>query len=249
MVQTCLTVSVGAGTSPQPPRPPSLSPGQFGRWWVDKRGSLRHSVVLNRRPRKEPAMPTRLRLLHDLDAPRWARCCPRVRATRRSAPLALFALGLLWAGSAALPRAMAASAAGGGRRRQHRAAAAPLAGQPGRRRRRGLWRGLLPGLLASRAGQGVLLVLDPTPQNGAASPCWRWGWSAASGCCRWPGGSCPSRSAWPQPQIAPLRAMFAEVAAALPPDCAVTVVGDRGLPSARTSSTPAAPSDGRRSSA
>ena len=42
----------------------------------------------------------------------------------------------------------------------------------------------------------------------------------------------PQQTRWPQLQITYLRAMFAEVAAALPPGCPVTVIGDRALPSA-----------------
>ncbi|MGH2561960.1 MAG: transposase [Thermomicrobiales bacterium] len=42
----------------------------------------------------------------------------------------------------------------------------------------------------------------------------------------------PQQTAWPQPQIVHLQAMFTEGAAALPPGCTVTVMGDRGLPRA-----------------
>lgn len=172
-------------------------------------------------------MPTRLRLLHD-----WTRqvgaLLPGARATR-GRTLALLALGLLWAGSVALPRVAAAlpvaAADASTERRLRRWLANPAVIVAE------LWRGLLPGLLASRARQEVLLVLDPTPQNG------RFTVLALGLVCRkrvlpvaW--RVVPQQERWPQPQIALLRAMFAEVAAALPPGCAVTVVGDRGLPSA-----------------
>src|SRR5687768_17523899 len=107
-------------------------------------------------------MPTRPRLLHD-----WTRqvgaLLPGVRATR-ARTLALLALGLLWAGSAALPRVAAAlpvaAADASTERRLRRWLANPAVVVAE------VWRGVLPALLASRAGQEVLLVLDPTPQNG-----------------------------------------------------------------------------------
>src|SRR5829696_48532 len=107
-------------------------------------------------------MPTRLRLLHD-----WTRqvgaLLPGARATR-GRTLALLALGLLWAGSVALPRVAAAlpvaAADASTERRLRRWLANPAVIVAE------LWRGLLPGLLASRARQEVLLVLGPTPQNG-----------------------------------------------------------------------------------
>jgi hypothetical protein len=95
----------------------------------------------------------------------------------------------------------------------------------------GLWRRLLPTLLASRAGQELLLVLDPTPHNDEATVvmlglvCRRRvlpvAWRVV-----------PQQTRWPERQIDLVRQLFAEVAAALPPGCTVTVGGDRGLPSA-----------------
>jgi hypothetical protein len=89
----------------------------------------------------------------------------------------------------------------------------------------------LPPLLASRAGQDLLLVLDPTPHAGTAivlelglicrtrtlPVAWR---------------VLPQHVSWPAPQWAYVQAMLADVAAALPPGCTVTIIGDRGLPSA-----------------
>jgi hypothetical protein len=165
-------------------------------------------------------MPTRPRLLHD-----WTRqvgaLLPGVRATR-ARTLALLALGLLWAGSAALPRVAAAlpvaAADASTERRLRRWLANPAVVVAE------VWRGVLPALLASRAGQEVLLVLDPTPQNG------RFTVLVLGVVCR--KRVLPQQERWPRPQIAYVRDLFAEVAAALPPGCAVTVVGDRALPSA-----------------
>lgn len=172
-------------------------------------------------------MPPRVRLLHE-----WTRqmiaLLPGVRVTQVR-PLALFVLGIVWAGrvnlravAATLPLAAADASID---RRLHRW----LANE--RVRVDVLWRQVLPWLLASRAGQPLLLVLDPTPHNGGATilmlglVCRRRvvpvAWRVL-----------PQQTAWPQPQIAYLQAMFAEVAAALPPGCTVTVIGDRGLPSA-----------------
>jgi hypothetical protein len=172
-------------------------------------------------------MPPRLELLHD-----WTEQLTRVLARERVTqvrPLALFALGMIWSGRVAL-RAVAAAlplpvADASSERRLHRWL------RNGRVRVDRLWGGLLPSLLASRAGQEVLLVLDPTPHNGDATilvlglVCRRRTLPVA-----W--RVLPQQTPWPQPQIGVLRAMCAEVAAALPPGCAVTVMGDRALPSA-----------------
>jgi hypothetical protein len=153
---------------------------------------------------------------------------PAVRVTEVR-PLALFVRGMLWAGRVSL-RAVAvtrplAVADASIERRLHRwlRNAHVDVGT--------LWRGLLPALLASRAGQPLLLVLEPTPHNGAATILCR-----GLGCRRrilpvaW--RVVVQKRPWPQPQITYLRAMIAEVAAALPPDCPVTLIGDRAVPSA-----------------
>lgn len=169
-------------------------------------------------------MQTRIRLLHD-----WTRqvraLLPGVRASR-TAVLAVFALGMLWAGSVTLLRV---------------AAVLPLAAtdpSTERRLRRWLanpavvvaelWRPLLPALLANKAEQEIVLVFDPTPQNGTAAVlvlgivdhrrvlplAWR---------------VLPQQAAWPDRQIVYLRAMATEVAEALPPGCVPTLVADRGI--------------------
>lgn len=172
-------------------------------------------------------MPPRVRLLHEW-TDQMVALLPEVRVTQ-ARPLALFVLGMVWAGRVN-PRAVAATL--------------PLAvadASVDQRLRRWLvnervrvdvlWRRLLPWLLASRAGQPLLLVLDPPPHNGDATilmlglVCRRRvvpvAWRVL-----------PQQTHWPQAQITYLQAMFAEVAAALPPGCTVTVIGDRGLPSA-----------------
>lgn len=171
-------------------------------------------------------MSPRCRLLHTWSAD-LLQLLPAVRVTQVR-PLALFVLGMLWAGrvslrsvAAALPLAVADASI---ERRLHRwlrnerVQVGPL------------WRGRLPALLASRAGQPILLVLDPTPHNGDATilllglVCRRRilpvAWRVVV-----------QKSRWPQPQISYLRAMIAEVAAALAPACPVTLIGDRALPS------------------
>lgn len=172
-------------------------------------------------------MPPRVRLLHEWTA-QLSALVAGVRVTQVR-PLALFVVGVVWAGRVSL-RAVAA--------------ALPLAAADASTEQRlrrwlvnprvsvaALWQGLLPALLAGRAGQELLLVLDPTPHNGEATIL-----SLGLVCRRrvlpvaW--RVLPQQSPWPQAQITYLRAMFAEVAAALPPGCTVTVIGDRGLPSA-----------------
>ena len=172
-------------------------------------------------------MPPRARLLHEWTAQMIA-LLPGVRVTQVR-PLALFVLGMVWAGrvhlravAATLPLAVADASIDQRLRRW-------LANE--RVRVDLLWRLVLPRLLASRAGQPLLLVLDPTPHNGDATiltlglVCRRRVLPVA-----W--RVLPQQARWPQPQLAYLRAMFAEGAAAVPPGCTVTVIGDRALPSA-----------------
>jgi len=172
-------------------------------------------------------MPPRVRLLQGWTGQLIA-LLPEVRVTQVR-PLALFVVGMVWAGrvnvravAAALPLAVADASIDQRLRRW-------LVNE--RVRVDVLWRALLPRLLASRADQDVLVVLDPTPHNGEATilmlslVCRRRTLPVA-----W--RVLPQQTAWPRPQIDELRELFAEVAAALPANCAVTVMGDRGLPSA-----------------
>lgn len=169
-------------------------------------------------------MQTRLRLLHSWQD-QLRTLLPAVRATR-TANLALFALGLLWAGTASVP-AVAATlplpAHDASLERRLRRWLANRAVRVGE-----LWTPLLPALLAGKAGQDLRLVFDPTPQNGDASIlvlglvlhkrvlplAWR---------------VLPQQEAWPERQASLLRAMVAEVVAALPPGCTVTLLADRGI--------------------
>jgi Transposase DDE domain len=169
-------------------------------------------------------MQTRLRLWHTWQT-QIRTLLPTVRATR-AANLALLALGLLWAGTTSLPVIAAAlplpavDASLERRLRRWLANTAVVV--------RALWTPLLPPLLAGKAGQEVVLVFDPTPQNGDAAIlvlgivhhkrvlplAWR---------------VLPQQTAWAEPQIVSLRAMGEEVAAALPADCTVTLLADRGI--------------------
>lgn len=172
-------------------------------------------------------MPPRARLLHEW-TDQMTHLLSDVRVTQVR-PLTLFVLGMSWTGRVSL-RSVAATL--------------PLTATDAsieQRLRRwlrnervevgGIWRRLLPSLLASRRDQELLLVLDPTPHNGDATilmlglVCHRrilpLAWRVV-----------PQQTRWPQPQIAYLRELLAEAAAALPPGCTVTVIGDRGLPSA-----------------
>jgi hypothetical protein len=163
-------------------------------------------------------------LLHEWTA-RLGAQLPGVRLSRVRG-LALLALGLLRAEAVALPRV---------------AAALPLAARRASTEKRlrrwlgnggvapaALWPRLLPGLLADLAGREVVLVFDPTPHRDrctllvlglvrgkrALPVAWR---------------VVPQQAPWPAPMAPLLAAMFAEVAAALPPGAAVTVLADRGL--------------------
>lgn len=171
-------------------------------------------------------MSPRARLLHTWSTELVA-LLPHIRVTQVR-PLALFVLGMLWAGRVSL-RTIAASlplpvADASSERRFARWLANPRVSVAT------VWAAILPHLVASRAGQPLLLVLDPTPHNGTATilclglVCRRrilpLAWRVV-----------PQQSSWPAPQIALFRALIAEVAAALPPACAVTLLGDRGLPS------------------
>jgi hypothetical protein len=154
---------------------------------------------------------------------------PAVRATGTT-PLALLVLGLLWAGSVSLPRIAAtlplAACAPSRERRLRRWLANPeVAVVP-------LWRHLLPGLLADRAGQALVFVFDPTPVATRATiltlglvvrhrvlpVAWR---------------VVPQQDQpWPERQATYVRQMLKEVAAALPAGATATLLADRGVTSA-----------------
>jgi len=153
---------------------------------------------------------------------------PTVRATRRRV-LLLLVLGLLWAGTVRLPEVAAAWP-----RERERAT------NPSRERRlrrwlrnrdidaRAIWAALLPSLLAAKAGQDLVLVFDPTPQNGTASVL-VIGLVARGRVLPLAWRVAPGQAAWAAPMIVQVRAMVDEIRAALPPGCRVTLVVDRGL--------------------
>jgi hypothetical protein len=166
----------------------------------------------------------RLRLLHAWMAQVDA-LLPEVRVTRCRV-LALFALGMLWAETVRLHRV---------------AAAVPLAVRvpsTERRLRRflanpavtvaTLWHPLLPHLLRRWAGQQVVLVFDPTPYRADWTVLWvgivvhrrvlPLSWHIV-----------PQQQSWPATLTTLLPALLAPIAAALPPGCTVTLLGDRGV--------------------
>lgn len=169
-------------------------------------------------------MSTRRSVLHDVTRQMGA-LLPDLRVTR-SRTLAWFMLGLLWAGTVSLT-AVAAHVPGSAR----------TASTEQRLRRwltnpavvvETMWSGLLPALLASRAGHEVIMVIDPTPaadrfpivqlgivcRHRVLPVAWR---------------VMPLHERWSTPQHQIIRELIAQVAAALPKDCSVTVVADRGL--------------------
>ena len=173
-------------------------------------------------------MSSRLQLWHT-----WQRqlrtLVPDVRATRVT-NLALLTLGLLWAGTVSLPAIAAvlplpAADASLERRLRRWLANATVEVSA-------LWTPLVPRLLAGTAGQELVLVFDPTPQNDRMAILVRGlvqhrrvlpvAWRVV-----------PQKDQpWPRRQNAYLRDMMAEVADALPAGCTVTLLGDRGITSA-----------------
>ena len=150
---------------------------------------------------------------------------PTVRVTRVRV-LTLFVRGVLGAGSVTLLEVAAtlplAAAAASTARRWRRGLANPAVMVAER------WRPLLPRLLAATAGQAVGLVFDPPPHRD-------WGTILGLGVVdhrrilplAW--RVVPQQEPGPTPQIVPRRDMCAEVAAALPPGCPVTLLADRGV--------------------
>lgn len=169
-------------------------------------------------------MSARLRLLHA-----WMRqvegLLPGERVTRCRV-LALFSLGMIWAGAGAVHRV---------------AAALPLAARvPSTERRlrrflanpavtvEALWQPLLPIVLARWAGREATLVFDPTPHGGDWTVLWvgvvvhrrvlPLAWRLV-----------PQQEPWPETLAPLLAALLAPIAAALPAGCRVTLLGDRGV--------------------
>lgn len=168
-------------------------------------------------------MPSRPRLLHSF-TDQLAQLLPQERITRVR-PLALLVLGLLWAGTVSLPRIAATlplpATDPSIERRVRRWLANPAV------RVKSWWRTVLPSLLAGLAGREVTLIFDPTAYDDRGTVLvlglvdrhrvlpvsWR----------------VMPATAWPVSQHRALAGMVAEVAAALPPACTVTLLTDRGL--------------------
>jgi hypothetical protein len=150
---------------------------------------------------------------------------PAERVTRVRV-LAVFALGMVWAGTvrvhqvaAALPLGVRVSSS---ERRLRRFLANPAV------RVATLWQPLLPSLLARWADQPVLLVFDPTPYRAEWTVLWvgivvhrrvlPLTWHLV-----------PQQQPWPADLKALLPQLLDPIAAALPPGCQVTLLGDRGV--------------------
>lgn len=169
-------------------------------------------------------MSSRLSICHAVTA-QLGVLLPTVRVTQ-SRGLGLLVVGLLWAGQVSLTaiavqlpgRVQTASIEQRLRRwLQNRAVVVDA-----------IWAQLLPPLLASRAGQEVIVVLDPTPatrhfvivqlgivcRHRVLPIAWR---------------VLPQQEPWPVGQHQVIRALVQQAAAAFPPDCSVTLVADRGL--------------------
>ena len=169
-------------------------------------------------------MSRRVRVLHEWTA-QLQTLLPGERITRVRG-LALFAVGMIWAGTV---------------RVNHTAAALPLGvrlSSTERRLRRflanrfvsvaTLWTPLLPALLRSWAGQAVTLVFDPTPLGRDWTVLWvgivvhrrvlPLAWTLV-----------PQQMSWPEKLAGLLPPLLHAIAAALPPGCQVTLLGDRGV--------------------
>ncbi len=169
-------------------------------------------------------MSARLGLLHEWMAQVEA-LLPGVRVTRVRV-LALFALGMTWAGTvrvnqvaAALPLLVRVPST---ERRLRRFLANPAVTVET------LWQPLLPPLLARWAGQEVILVFDPTPYRDTWTVLWvgivvqrrllPLSWCVV-----------PQQAPWPDTLAGLLPGLLDPILASLPSGCRVTLLGDRGV--------------------
>lgn len=170
-------------------------------------------------------MQTRLKMLHDWNH-QLRRLLPGVRSTRVDV-LALFALGVLWAGSVTLLRV---------------ASRLPLAAtdmSTERRLRRwlanggvdaaALWRPIAAALLAGVRGE-VVLALDPTP-HGPRRTVIVLGIVAHRRVLPLAWRVVPGQASWDRPQIEYFGELCRAVAGYLSAECVVTLVADKGLTS------------------
>lgn len=169
-------------------------------------------------------MSSRLEVLHE-----WMRqveaLLPEARVTRCRV-LALFAVGMVWAGTVRVNQVAAALPLGvrvpSTERRLRRFLANPHVTVDT------LWQPLLPILLRRWAGHAVVLVFDPTPYRANWTVLWvgivvhrrvlPLAWHLV-----------PQQQSWPEKLETLLPALLEPIAAALPPDCQVTLLGDRGV--------------------
>lgn len=170
-------------------------------------------------------MQTRLRLLHDWHQ-QLAALLPGIRATRVRT-LALFTLGLIWAGTVSLPGIALAlplpATAPSTERRLRRWLANRQVGVTA------LWRPLVRALLASRAATALTLTLDPTTVRDQHT-LYLLGLVAHKRVLPLAWHLLPTTT-WRRAQSAYLTRLFRLVAAWLPADCTVTLVADSGLTS------------------
>lgn len=145
---------------------------------------------------------------------------------RRTRVFATLVLGLMWAGSVSLPR-IAAAAAGAPRDRSRERALSRWVQNP-RVEVEAIWRRLRPALLASWAGDELTLVFDLSPQ-GADWTALVFGVVTRGRAVPIAGRMLPQREPWGVSLEELLRPLVADIAAAMPAGCEVTLVVDRGL--------------------
>jgi hypothetical protein len=171
-------------------------------------------------------MRSRLQLWHALDD-QLHRLLPGVHRARLHV-LALLVVGLVWAESVTLPRIAATLPLDARRPSIEKRLARFLANAQVEVDT--LWRGLLPTLLADRAGQSLDLVFDPTPHT-ARFTILCLGLIDHSRVVPLAWRVVPQQTSWDISQGALLTQLCTVVAAALPPDCQVTLLTDRGITS------------------
>ena len=91
-----------------------------------------------------------------------------------------------------------------------------------------LWQPLLPHLLAGWAGREATLVFDPTPYGARGTILWVGiVWQGRVLPLAWQ--HVPQQTPWPGTLPDLLQRLLAPIAAAIPPDCTVTLIADRGV--------------------
>ena len=170
-------------------------------------------------------MSARLGVLHAWIAQLHA-LLPEARVTRVRG-LALFSVGMIWAGTVRVNRVAAALPLGvrvpSTERRLRRFLANPA------RDRRDVVAAAAAAPAGALGGPGGGAGLRSDAPSRRAGRCCGWASSSIAACCRCAGGWCPSRSSWPETLAALLPALLAPIAAALPAGCQVTLLGDRGV--------------------